>query len=162
NALAQGGVNILYAIGQVISMGDLGRMSGGPPQVQPFTPTSNYFASEGAATAQVVTTVVGAAGLGRSLSGAASVSPEYTFTKTVQEELASRPYINTLTIQEIVSTGKGVPDPGGIPGALRYDVPGTLSRPGAPVGSPNATATGTYELVIHPQTNVVYHMLFKS
>jgi len=35
---------------------------------------------------------------------------------------SSRPYVNSpLTIQEITGTGCGIPDPGGLPGALRYD-----------------------------------------
>jgi hypothetical protein len=169
NALAQSVVNFGYysSLGMQAEAGIEPNLTAGPPQAQVMTPVSNYFASEGATTVQGVSTVVGAAGLGRGLAGpggstAAISGGDYTFTQTVQEELASRPYINTLTIQEIVATGKGVPDPGGLPGALRYDVPGTLSRSSQPVGSSNATATGTYELVIDPRTNTVYHMLFKS
>jgi len=45
---------------------------------------------------------------------------------------------------------------------VRYDVPGTMSRAGAPVGDPNATVHGTFELVIDPNTNTVYHFLFRS
>lgn len=42
-------------------------------------------------------------------------------------ELA-RPYMNSPhTVNEIISTGKGIADPGGIPGALRYDVPGNVT-----------------------------------
>lgn len=53
---------------------------------------------------------------------------EYTLTQTVENNLGSRPYLNSpLTIQEIQSTGLGVPDPGGLPGALRYDVPGSFN-----------------------------------
>jgi len=87
---------------------------------------------------------------------------DYTLTGTVANNLSRRPYINNLTIQEITATGRSVPDPGGIPGALRYDVPGTMSRANVEVGAPNATITGNYELVIHPETNVIYHMLFQS
>ena len=88
---------------------------------------------------------------------------QYNLTQTVQNNASSRPYVNSpLTVQEITATGKGVPDPGGLPGALRYDVPGTMSRPGAAVGDPNPTVRGTYELVIDPKTNTVYHFLFRS
>ena len=77
---------------------------------------------------------------------------EYTLTNTVENNAASRPYVNSpLTIQEIESTGQGVADPGGIPGALRYDVQGTFNG-----------SQGTYQLVIHPETNTVYHFLFTS
>jgi hypothetical protein len=37
-----------------------------------------------------------------------------------------------------------------------------MSRARVPVGALNATATGVYERVIHPETNVIYHMLFQS
>jgi len=73
NSVAQSAVNLLYGIGQVVSMGDLGKMAGGPPQVQPFTPTSNYFAAQGGATAQGVTAVAGGVGLGRTLAGRTAV-----------------------------------------------------------------------------------------
>lgn len=77
---------------------------------------------------------------------------EYTLTQTVENNLASRPYLNSpLTIQEIQSTGLGVPDPGGLPGALRYDVPGSFNG-----------SNGTWQLVVDPNTNVVYHFLFTS
>jgi RHS repeat-associated protein len=116
---------------------------------------------------QALSGAIGTAkGLSSLVSAAGNGSPaptEYNYTNTVENNAASRPYINSpLTIQEITSTGAGASDPGGIPGALRYDVPGTVSRPGATVGAPNATITGTYELVIDPKTNTVYHFLFKS
>jgi len=56
-----------------------------------------------------------------------------------------------LTIQEIIATGKGVPDPGGIPGALRFDVPGAFRR-----------SAGTWELVVHPETKMIYHFNFTT
>jgi len=79
-----------------------------------------------------------------------STENTYNFTNTVEGNAGSRPYINSpLTIQEIEATGKGVADPGGLPGALRYDVPGTYNG-----------SNGTYQLVIDPKTNTVYHFLF--
>ena len=44
-----------------------------------------------------------------------------------------------------------VPDPGGVPGALRWDVQGTM----------NGTR-GIYELVVDPKTGTVLHFLFKK
>jgi hypothetical protein len=104
-------------------------------------------------------TDVVAAGLGLAagwvadaLWGTGEATSEYTLTQTVQNNLATRPYLNSpLLVQEIESTGLGVPDPGGIPGALRYDVPGAFNG-----------SQGTYQLVIHPETNTIYHFLFKS
>ncbi|MEM6732449.1 MAG: hypothetical protein AAF658_12900, partial [Myxococcota bacterium] len=62
----------------------------------------------------------------------------------------TRPYLNSPeTIEQIIREGDPVPDPGGIPGALRYDVPGTFRR-----------TDGTWELVIHPDTDMVYHFFF--
>ncbi|MBF6570934.1 MAG: RHS repeat-associated core domain-containing protein [Candidatus Binataceae bacterium] len=99
--------------------------------------------------------LAGSVGEGASLTGATS---EYTLTETVAKNLASRPYLNSrLLVQEIESTGLGVPDPGGIPGALRYDVPGTLSTI-----TTKGISKGIYELVIHPDTNIIYHFLFTS
>jgi hypothetical protein len=79
----------------------------------------------------------------------------YTLTRTVAGHVAERPYVNSsLLIDEIVATGRGVPD-AFIPGALRFDVAGSWA------GS-FGVRQGTYELVIHPQTRVVSHFLFRS
>lgn len=52
-------------------------------------------------------------------------------------ELA-RPFLKSPhTIEQIIKTGKGVPDPGGVAGALRYDVPGAFRG-----------SQGTWELVV--------------
>src|ERR1700737_177127 len=62
----------------------------------------------------------------------------------------SRPYLQSpLTIDELIATGKGVPDPGGLAGALRYDVPGTFRA-----------SEGTWELVADPNTGTIYHFNF--
>lgn len=64
----------------------------------------------------------------------------------------ARPYANSgLTIQNIMDAGTPVPDPGGVPGALRWDVPGALNG-----------SSGTWELVVDPQTDTILHFLFKS
>jgi hypothetical protein len=85
-------------------------------------------------------------------AAAADAQGEYNLTRTVEGNAGSRPYVNSpLTIQQIEATGGGVADPGGIPGALRYDVPGSFNG-----------NTGTYELVVDPKTNTVYHFLFKT
>lgn len=64
--------------------------------------------------------------------------PPFRLTQTVEGHGSTRPFINSpLTIREIMSTGSGVPDPGGAAGAVRWDVPGTFQ------GSP-----GTWQLVV--------------
>ena len=80
------------------------------------------------------------------------LSTEFRLTDTVARNLPTRPYLNSpLTIQEIMAGGKPIPDPGGFPGALRWDVPGAF----------NGTS-GTWELVIDSTTNTVLHFLFKG
>jgi hypothetical protein len=90
--------------------------------------------------------VSGRAGITETLSG------EFKLTDTVAKNLATRPYLKSpLTIQEIMAGGKPIPDPGGFPGALRWDVPGGFNG-----------STGTWELVVDPKTNTVLHFLFKG
>jgi RHS repeat-associated protein len=90
---------------------------------------------------------------------------DYTLTDTVAGHLGeeiggvgdysgslSRPYIQSpSTINEIISTGQGVADPGGLSGALRYDVPGTFRG-----------SEGTWELVVDPNTKTIYHFNFTT
>jgi RHS repeat-associated protein len=90
---------------------------------------------------------------------------DYTLTDTVAAHLGervggiggysgnlSRPYLESpLTINEIIATGRGVPDPGGLPGALRYDVPGAFRG-----------SEGTWELVVDPNSHIVYHLNFTT
>ena len=45
---------------------------------------------------------------------------------------------------------KPIPDPGKIPEGLRWDVPGTFRG-----------SEGTWELVINPETEMIYHFNFK-
>jgi len=62
-------------------------------------------------------------------------------------ELA-RPFLNSpLTAREIMAAGKGVADPGGVAGALRWDVPGTFRG-----------AQGTWELVV--KDDLILHFNF--
>ena len=59
-----------------------------------------------------------------------------------------RPFLNSPnTIEQIIATGKGVPDPGGEVGALRFDVPGTFRG-----------TQGTWELVI--KNDLILHFNF--
>ena len=82
----------------------------------------------------------------------AGATTEFSYTQTVLNNVASRPYINPpLLTQEIIDTGMGVADPGGIPGALRFDVPSSFNE-----------SQGFYQLVIQPTTNMIFHFLFKS
>jgi len=64
--------------------------------------------------------------------------------------LLARPYMTSQqTIEEIIATGRGVPDPHGIPGVLRFDVPGTFRG-----------SKGIWELVLNPETKMIYHFNF--
>lgn len=61
----------------------------------------------------------------------------------------SRPYMNSpLTIKEIMSTGKGIPD-ATFKGGMNWRVPGTFRG-----------SQGTWELGINPRTNIIYHFNF--
>ena len=86
---------------------------------------------------------------------------EYTFTKSAGKHLSdivtkgsnkgqlARPYMNSpLTIQEIMSTGKGTLD-ATFKGGVNWKVPGTFRG-----------SQGIYELGINPNTNVIYHFNF--
>jgi RHS repeat-associated protein len=90
---------------------------------------------------------------------------DYTLTDTVSGHLGervggvveysgslSRPYLQSpSTINEIIATGKGVPDPGGLSGALRYDVPGAFRG-----------SAGNWELVVDPNSQTIYHFNFTT
>ena len=81
-------------------------------------------------------------------------------TKTVAQHIGeyakdgtlARPYADsTLTVQNIMDAGTPVPDPGGVPGALRWDVPGTMNG-----------SSGTWQLVVDPQTKMILHFLSRA
>ncbi|MGS2765240.1 hypothetical protein [Sinomicrobium sp. M5D2P9] len=85
----------------------------------------------------------------------------YTFTKSAGKHLTevvkrgenagqlARPYMKSpLTIQEIMSTGKGIPD-ATFKGGMNWKVPGTFRG-----------SEGIWELGINPKTNVIYHFNF--
>ena len=85
----------------------------------------------------------------------------YTFTKSAGKHYdeiikhgpnagqLARPYMRSpLTIKEIMATGKGVPD-ATAKGALNFNVPGTFRG-----------SKGTWELVIDPKKNFIYHFNF--
>jgi hypothetical protein len=67
----------------------------------------------------------------------------------------ARPYMNpsirTRLIQDIMDAREPIPDPQGVPGALRWDVEGSING-----------SRGVWELVIDTKTNTVLHFLFKS
>ncbi len=63
----------------------------------------------------------------------------------------SRPYMKSpLTINEIMAAKQPITDPGGLAGGLRWDVPGTFRG-----------NEGTWELVLHPESQIIYHFNFK-
>jgi hypothetical protein len=82
----------------------------------------------------------------------ASARPGLHLTEYAKDGRLARPYGNsTLTIQNIMDAAKPVLDPGGVPGALRWDVPGSMNG-----------STGVWELVVDPRTKTILHFLFKS
>jgi hypothetical protein len=92
-------------------------------------------------------TTATSAGIGNSCAS----TLEYTITKTVSNNLATRPYINSpSTITNIMKAGRGVPD-AYFKGGMNYKVPGAFNG-----------ADGIWELGINPKTNTIYHFLFKS
>jgi hypothetical protein len=87
---------------------------------------------------------------------------KYKLTKTVAGHLTdvvkkgkfkgelARPYLRSPhLIDEIMKSGIGRVDPGGVAGALRWDVPGTFRG-----------SSGIWELVFHPPTNTILHFNF--
>ena len=67
---------------------------------------------------------------------------------------STRPYVEngtTLIIDEIMKTKSPIPDPGGIPNGLRWDVQGSF-----------AGKEGVWELVVNKDTNTIVHFLFNS
>jgi hypothetical protein len=76
---------------------------------------------------------------------------KYTITKTVANKLAHRPYINSpSTITNIMKSGKGIPD-ATFKGGMNWKVQGSFNG-----------LNGIYELGINPQTNTIYHFLFRT
>ena len=102
-----------------------------------------------------------AAVAGRSAAGNAATQGGYIYTKSAGKHLTevvkrgahrgelTRPYMNSpLTIQEIMSTGRGIPD-ATFKGGLNWRAPGTFRG-----------SQGVWELGINPNTNVIYHFNF--
>lgn len=82
-----------------------------------------------------------------------------TMTMTVEDHLKeygkngnrSRPYGESiLTLQEIIDSATARPDPQGVQGVCRWDVPGSWNG-----------KAGTWELVVNIETGTIYHFLFK-
>ncbi len=64
----------------------------------------------------------------------------------------SRPYLSqgtTQLVQEIIEAGEPIADPGGVPGALRWDVPGAFRG-----------SEGTWQLVVDPIRKLILHLNF--
>ena len=62
----------------------------------------------------------------------------------------ARPYLNsTLATREIMAAKPPIPDPGGVAGALRWDVPGMFRG-----------SSGTWELVVDTKTKTILHYNF--
>jgi RHS repeat-associated protein len=86
------------------------------------------------------------------------VAQDLSLSRTVAHHLdevsragiPARPYLRSrLLVQEIMRAANPVADPGGIPGGLRWDVPGSFNG-----------SVGTWQLVVNPSTNSIVHFLF--
>jgi hypothetical protein len=106
-------------------------------------------------------------GKGSKITGNVGAAPlkvgDYTFSETAASHFnkitkksgwyngqPSRPYMSSpLSIQEIISSGKGVPDKF-LKGGIKYNVPGEFCG-----------NKGMWELVLHPKEQKIYHFLFK-
>ncbi|OJW69340.1 MAG: hypothetical protein BGO68_02755 [Candidatus Amoebophilus sp. 36-38] len=76
---------------------------------------------------------------------------EYKVTKAVAENIGTRPYINSpSTIIDIMKSGEGVPDMY-FKGGMNYKVLGSFQ-----------SSKGIFELGINPETNMIYHFVFKA
>lgn len=105
---------------------------------------------------------LGAVGkLGRELKIVKGIYSEYSFTKSAGKHLSeivkhgenagklARPYMQSpLTIQEIMSISKGVPD-ATFKGGMNWRVPGMFRG-----------LQGIWKLGINPETKVIYHFNF--
>ena len=89
---------------------------------------------------------------------------ELTFSNTVKKHIndvilhdpykgeMSRSFMkSSLTVQEIMRAKPPIPDPGGVPGGLRWDVPGVFRG-----------TKGTWELVVDPNAKTIIHYNFKG
>jgi len=75
-----------------------------------------------------------------------------SLSRTVASHAASRPYVNSRFLAEEIMAAKApIPDPGGIPGGLRWDVPGSFNG-----------SFGAYQMVVDPATSQIVHFLFTS
>lgn len=117
----------------------------------------------GAAGAEVVTGIFAAIAGPLTGGGASGAAGSFRMTETVANhatglvakgpfkgELA-RPFLNSqLTVREIMASGKGTPDPGGVAGALRWNAPGSFRG-----------TEGTWELVIKDDIILHYNFVTK-
>lgn len=82
--------------------------------------------------------------------GAKATRTELKLTATVASHAASRPFVNSPHLVEIImDASKGVQDPQGIANALRWDVPGFYNG-----------KEGTWELVVDMATDTILHFNF--
>jgi RHS repeat-associated protein len=105
----------------------------------------------GEATATAIADAADTGGIDAEQLGRTATVAQHAEEETKTGELA-RPYINSpLTVRSIMEAGDPVPDPGGVPGGLRWDVPGGFRG-----------SQGTWELVIDQPNNIILHFLFRS
>jgi len=128
-------------------------LQGLSPQVDPGNPAFIEGARVGAIWMRNYSTPIvdGKEGAAKGAEGAVASEIDaeaLTLSKTVEGHLnditklgtKARPYGDSrLVMKEIMEAGKAVPDPGGVPGGLRWDVPGAVNG-----------SKGTWELELHP------------
>lgn len=129
-----------------------GVLVAGNDRVNAFVSTSSLFVPSGAASG--VSRVAPVATKGGMNAFAYTKSAAKHFAEPVKHGVnkgqLARPYMKSpLTIQEIMSTGKGIPDTT-FKGGLNWRVPGTFRG-----------SQGIWELGINPETNVIYHFNFR-
>jgi len=154
---------LLAPIGAALGMGGAAATAEAPAIIEAISEAGPALAeAEGALPEAAGELAAAAESIAASSNSGALQVGQYTYTQTVANHLGdfvkrgefsgelARPYMNSpLLIQEIQAAGGKVADPGGIPGAFRYDVPGAFRG-----------AEGTWELVINTTTNTIYHFNF--
>jgi hypothetical protein len=75
---------------------------------------------------------------------------ELQFSDTAARHAPSRPFMESRQfIQEIIDSGRPVPDPQGAANTVRWDVPGKFNG-----------SEGTWELVVNTVDKIIYHFNF--
>ena len=156
-ATAETGIGIgVAAIGSAITLEGVAAITAGAGIT---TAGINNFSSDKAKYSEAKRNSGMGSAVGNSVKGADDIAnavkkidlENLKWSDTVQKHLAERPYQDSkLLIQEIMNKGSPIFDPQGGSG-LFWKVEGTYNG-----------SKGTYELLIDPDTNTVWHFLFRG